>query len=89
MVMPNHNTLPSLHDKQFDTMNHYIEELESKVAYLEHHIEELNDALVELQLDNKVAKDALKYLYQQVQSIGGNQGPNSPDNSIEPPPPHY
>ena len=43
-----------------------IEQLETKVAYLEHHIEQLNDALVELQLDNKTAKDALKYLYQQV-----------------------
>ena len=66
-----------------------IEQLETKVAYLEHHIEQLNDALVELQLDNKTAKDALKYLYQQVQSIGGNQGPNTSGNFIEPPPPHY
>lgn len=89
MVMPKHNISPPPNDKQFETMNHHIEELESKVAYLEHHIEELNDALVELQLDNKVAKDALKYLYQQVQSIGGNQGPNTSGNFIEPPPPHY
>jgi len=66
-----------------------IEQLETKVAYLEHHIEQLNDALVELQLDNKTAKDALKYLYQQVQSIGGNQGSQNSDNFIEPPPPHY
>ncbi|MFT6189635.1 MAG: SlyX protein [Oleispira sp.] len=66
-----------------------IEQLETKVAYLEHHIEQLNDALVELQLDNKTAKDALKYLYQQVQSIGGSQGSQNSDNFIEPPPPHY
>lgn len=66
-----------------------IEQLETKVAYLEHHIEQLNDALVALQFDNKTAKDALKYLYQQVQSIGGNQGAQSADNFIEPPPPHY
>jgi SlyX protein len=66
-----------------------IEQLETKVAYLEHHIEQLNDALVTLQLDNKTAKDALKYLYQQVQSIGGSQGSQNSDNFIEPPPPHY
>ena len=66
-----------------------IEQLETKVAYLEHHVEQLNDALVELQLDNKTAKDALKYLYQQVQSIGGSQGSQNSDNFIEPPPPHY
>lgn len=87
--MPNQDISTATHAKKFDTMNHHIEELESKVAYLEHHIEELNDALVELQLDNKVAKDALKYLYQQVQSIGGNQGPQSSGSFIEPPPPHY
>ena len=66
-----------------------IEQLETKVAYLEHHIEQLNDALVELQLDNKTAKDALKYLYQQVQSIGGSHGSQNSHNFIEPPPPHY
>lgn len=70
-------------------MHNQIEELETKVAYLEHHIEELNDALVKLQLDNKTTKDALKYLYQQVQSIGGNQGPQTSGSFIEPPPPHY
>jgi SlyX protein len=66
-----------------------IEQLETKVAYLEHHIEQLNDALVELQLDNKTAKDALKYLYQQVQSIGGSQGAQTSGSFNEPPPPHY
>jgi SlyX protein len=66
-----------------------IEELETKVAYLEHHIEELNEALVQLQLDNKTANDALKYLYQQIQSLGGNQGAQASGNHIEPPPPHY
>lgn len=70
-------------------MHNQIEELETKVAYLEHHIDELNDALVKLQLDNKTTKDALKYLYQQVQSIGGNQGPQTTGSFIEPPPPHY
>ena len=70
-------------------MHNQIEELETKVAYLEHHIDELNDALVKLQLDNKTTKDALKYLYQQVQSIGGNQGPQTSGSFIEPPPPHY
>lgn len=74
-----------MHDK----MQNQIEELETKVAYLEHHIEELNEALVKLQLDNKTTKDALKYLYQQVQSIGGNQGPQTSGSFIEPPPPHY
>lgn len=71
------------------SMQDQIEHLETKVAYLEHHIEELNDALVELQLDNKTAKDALKYLYQQVQSIGGGQGAQTTGSFIEPPPPHY
>ena len=66
-----------------------IEQLETKVAYLEHHVEQLNDALVELQLDNKTAKDALKYLYQQIQSIGGSQGAQNSGSFIEPPPPHY
>lgn len=66
-----------------------IEQLETKVAYLEHHIEQLNDIVVELQLDNKTAKDALKYLYQQVQSIGGNQGAQNTGSFVEPPPPHY
>jgi len=66
-----------------------IEQLETKVAYLEHHIEQLNDIVVELQLDNKTAKDALKYLYQQVQSIGGNQGAQNTESFVEPPPPHY
>ncbi|MEH6449908.1 MAG: SlyX family protein [Oleispira sp.] len=66
-----------------------IEQLETKLAYLEHHVEQLNDALVELQLDNKTAKDALKYLYQQVQSIGGGQGSQNTGSFIEPPPPHY
>jgi SlyX protein len=68
---------------------HQIEQLETKVAYLEHHIEQLNDTLVELQLDNKTAKDALKYLYQQIQTIGGSQGAQSSGSFIEPPPPHY
>jgi SlyX protein len=72
-----------------DIQQQQIEQLETKVAYLEHHIEQLNDALVELQLDNKTAKDALKYLYQQVQSIGGSQGAQSSGSFIEPPPPHY
>lgn len=71
------------------SMQDQIEHLETKVAYLEHHIEELNDALIELQLDNKTAKDALKYLYQQVQSIGGNQGAQTTGSFTEPPPPHY
>jgi SlyX protein len=72
-----------------DIQQQQIEQLETKVAYLEHHIEQLNDALVELQLDNKTAKDALKYLYQQVQSIGGSQGAQTSGSFIEPPPPHY
>lgn len=72
-----------------DNQQQQIEQLETKVAYLEHHIEQLNDALVELQLDNKTAKDALKYLYQQVQSIGGSQGAQTSGSFIEPPPPHY
>jgi SlyX protein len=66
-----------------------IEQLETKVAYLEHHIDQLNDTVVELQLDNKTAKDALKYLYQQVQSIGGSQGAQNTGSFVEPPPPHY
>ena len=66
-----------------------IQQLETKVAYLEHHLEQLNDALVELQFDNKTAKDALKYLYQQVQNMGNSQGSTSSDTFIEPPPPHY
>jgi len=66
-----------------------IEQLETKLAYLEHHIEQLNDTVVELQLDNKTAKDALKYLYQQVQSIGGSQGTQNTGSFVEPPPPHY
>jgi uncharacterized coiled-coil protein SlyX len=66
-----------------------IEQLETKVAYLEHHVEQLNDALVELQLDNKTAKDALKYLYQQIQSLGGSQGAQTTGSFVEPPPPHY
>ncbi len=70
-------------------MQNQIEQLETKVAYLEHHIDALNDALVTLQMDNKTAKDALKYLYQQVQSIGGNQGAQTGGSFIEPPPPHY
>ena len=74
---------------QSSDMQEQMENLETKVAYLEHHIEELNDALVELQLDNKTAKDALKYLYQQVQSIGGSQGGQTSSNFVEPPPPHY
>lgn len=74
---------------QSDNQQQQIEQLETKVAYLEHHIEQLNDALVELQLDNKTAKDALKYLYQQVQSIGGSQGGQTSGSFIEPPPPHY
>ncbi|HCM05558.1 MAG TPA: SlyX protein [Oceanospirillales bacterium] len=72
-----------------DIQQQQIEQLETKVAYLEHHIEQLNDALVELQLDNKTAKDALKYLYQQVQSIGGSQGAQTSGSFNEPPPPHY
>lgn len=70
-------------------MQDQIEKLETKVAYLEHHIEQLNDALVALQLDNKTNKDALKYLYQQIQSLGGNQGAQTTGSFIEPPPPHY
>jgi SlyX protein len=74
---------------QSDTQQQQIEQLETKIAYLEHHVEQLNDALVELQLDNKTAKDALKYLYQQVQSIGGSQGAQTSGSFVEPPPPHY
>lgn len=70
-------------------LQNQIEHLETKVAYLEDHVEALNDALVALQLDNKTAKDALKYLYQQVQSIGGSQGAQTTGSFIEPPPPHY
>lgn len=93
--MPNSSTNDSAAPKPNDSsiqdseMTIQIEVLETKVAYLEHHIEELNDALVKLQLDNKTTKDALKYLYQQVQSIGGSQGPQASGSFIEPPPPHY
>jgi SlyX protein len=76
-------------DTESSAMPNKIEQLETKVAYLEHHIEQLNDALVELQLDNKTSKDALKYLYQQIQSIGGSQGAQTTGSFIEPPPPHY
>jgi uncharacterized coiled-coil protein SlyX len=75
--------------ESIEILHNQIEHLETKVAYLEDHVEALNDALVELQLDNKTAKDALKYLYQQVQSIGGNQGAQTSGSFIEPPPPHY
>lgn len=75
--------------EQNSVQQQQIEQLETKLAYLEHHVEQLNDALVELQLDNKTAKDALKYLYQQVQSIGGGQGSQNTGSFIEPPPPHY
>lgn len=75
--------------EQNSAQQQQIEQLETKLAYLEHHVEQLNDALVELQLDNKTAKDALKYLYQQVQSIGGGQGSQNTGSFIEPPPPHY
>ncbi|MFT4765656.1 MAG: SlyX protein [Oleispira sp.] len=81
--------MPSEHNKEQSNEQKQIEQLETKVAYLEHHIEQLNDAMVELQLDNKTAKDALKYLYQQVQSIGGGQGSQNSGSFIEPPPPHY
>lgn len=83
--------MPSKNQSQNQTqkMQDQIEQLETKVAYLEHHIDALNDALVTLQLDNKTAKDALKYLYQQVQSIGGSQGGHTSGNFVEPPPPHY
>lgn len=74
---------------QSDKQQQQIEQLETKVSYLEHHVEQLNDALVELQLDNKTAKDALKYLYQQIQTIGGSQGAQSSGSFTEPPPPHY
>lgn len=75
--------------ESIEILHNQIEHLETKVAYLEDHVEALNDALVALQLDNKTAKDALKYLYQQVQSIGGNQGAQTSGSFIEPPPPHY
>ena len=80
--------MPSTHNDT-SSMQNQIEQLETKVAYLEHHIDQLNDALVELQLDNKTSKDALKYLYQQIQSIGGGQGAQTSGSFIEPPPPHY
>lgn len=76
-------------DTEYSSLTNKIEQLETKVAYLEHHVEQLNDALVELQLDNKTSKDALKYLYQQIQSIGGSQGAQTTGSFIEPPPPHY
>ena len=76
-------------DTEHSPIPNQIEQLETKVAYLEHHIEQLNDALVALQLDNKTSKDALKYLYQQIQSIGGSQGAQTSGSFIEPPPPHY
>jgi SlyX protein len=76
-------------DTEYSSLTNQIEQLETKVAYLEHHVEQLNDALVELQLDNKTSKDALKYLYQQIQSIGGSQGAQTTGSFIEPPPPHY
>jgi SlyX protein len=75
------------HNKQ-SNQQLLIEQLETKVAYLEHYVEELNDALVALQFDNKTSKDALKYLYQQVQSMGGSQGAQS-SGSVDEPPPHY
>jgi SlyX protein len=76
------------HNNEHSNQQLLIEQLETKVAYLEHYVEELNDALVALQLDNKSAKDALKYLYQQVQSIGGSQGAQTSGSANEPPP-HY
>jgi SlyX protein len=77
------------HNNEQSNQQQLIEHLETKVAYLENYVEELNDALVALQFDNKTAKDALKYLYQQVQSIGGSQGAQSSSSFNEPPPPHY
>lgn len=87
--MQNQQQDPNTPSVASDLVQQQIEQLETKVAYLEHHIEELNEALVQLQIDNKTANDALKYLYQQIQSLGGNQGAQSTGNHIEPPPPHY
>jgi SlyX protein len=81
--------MPTEHNDEHSNQQLLIEQLETKVAYLEHYVEELNDALIALQFDNKTAKDALKYLYQQVQSIGGSQGAQSSGSLNEPPPPHY
>jgi SlyX protein len=80
---------PEHNNEQSNQQLLLIEQLETKVAYLENYVEELNNALIALQFDNKTAKDALKYLYQQVQSIGGSQGAQSSSSFNEPPPPHY
>ena len=72
--------------QQIDSANHYIEELQTKVAFQEHTIEALNDALSsqQKQLDELAFK--LRHVVDRVKSI---ERSNIAKQSEETPPPHY
>ncbi|CAA0288324.1 conserved hypothetical protein [Alteromonas infernus] len=72
--------------RQIDSANSYIEELQMKVAFQEHTIEALNEALAsqQKQLDDLAFK--VSHVIDRVKSI---EPSNIAKQSEETPPPHY
>lgn len=65
-----------------------LQTLESKLMHLEDTVEKLNQELASAQQENRVNRDALRYLYEQLKSVKSGGG-TTPGNAPEPPPPHY
>ncbi|MFC3678930.1 SlyX family protein [Bacterioplanoides pacificum] len=79
--MPNNeNTAPEQQER--------INELESRLAFLENTVDDLNSELAELSQQFTLAKRAMQMMHQKLEQMGGDQaGIKNPAD--ETPPPHY
>ena len=79
--MPNNeNTAPEQQER--------INELESRLAFLENTVDDLNSELAELSQQFTLAKRAMQMMHQKLEQMGGDQaGIKNPAD--EAPPPHY
>jgi len=79
-VPNNENTAPEQQER--------INELESRLAFLENTVDDLNSELAELSQQFTLAKRAMQMMHQKLEQMGGDQaGIKNPAD--ETPPPHY
>ncbi|MEK9712131.1 MAG: SlyX family protein [Thalassolituus sp.] len=65
-----------------------INELETRITYLEETVDTLNTELTTLASEYRLAKEALQLMYRKVEQLQGN-GAEITNPADEPPPPHY
>ncbi|OIQ24162.1 SlyX family protein [uncultured Vibrio sp.] len=73
-------------DKNHQSLENRIDDLECQLAFQEQTISELNDALSSQQLLITKMQDQMKYVAGKVKNMGNS---NLADPSEETPPPHY